>query len=276
MKDFLESILDIEIESLTLDLGTELMPDFYDGKKSRVDVRTRLSDGTEVNIELQMNMDKYSEKRCLQYWSKIYSNNLKEGKDYTKLKKTICIWILDGEKYKEFEDFQSKWEMINKKHMITGYFSEIEFHVIELKKFRKLDIMKPRKKEFWLWFIDHTNEELVKMAYISNERIKEAREQLDRIRADEELMEIIRLQELFEADEVTYRAEIARKATEEGLAKGRAEGRAEGKAEGEIEKQKEIAINLVKLNIPTEQIAEATGLSCDEIEKLKNEENEII
>ena len=113
------------------------------------------------------------------------------------------------------------------------------------------------------------------MTYISNERIKEAREQLDRIRADEELMEIIRLQELFEADEVTYRAEIARKATEEGLAKGMEEGLAKGMEkgieEGEKRKQKEIAINLVKLNIPTEQIAEATGLSCDEIEKLRDE-----
>ena len=54
LKDFLESILEVEIDSLTLDLSTELLPEFYDGKQSRVDVRTRLSDGTEVNIEMHM------------------------------------------------------------------------------------------------------------------------------------------------------------------------------------------------------------------------------
>ena len=77
LKDFLESILDVKIESLGLDLATELLPDFYDGKTSRIDVRAKLSDGTEVNIEAQSNVSSYSEERCLQYWSKIYSNNLK-------------------------------------------------------------------------------------------------------------------------------------------------------------------------------------------------------
>ena len=79
LKDFLESILDIKIDSLTLDLATELLPDFYHVKKSRIDVRAKLFDGTEVNIEVQTDVLKYSEERCLQYWSKIYSNNLKEG-----------------------------------------------------------------------------------------------------------------------------------------------------------------------------------------------------
>ena len=54
LKDFLEAILDIKIEYLELDLNTELLPEFLDGKRSCVDVRTRLSDGTEVNIEMQV------------------------------------------------------------------------------------------------------------------------------------------------------------------------------------------------------------------------------
>ena len=94
-----EAILDIEIESLELDLNTELLPDFMAGKKSRVDVRTRLADGTDVNIEMQVNISKYSDKRCLQHWSRIYNNNINEGDDYQNLRKTICIWILDGAIY---------------------------------------------------------------------------------------------------------------------------------------------------------------------------------
>ena len=42
LKDFLESILDIKIDLLTLDLATELLPEFYEGKQTRVDVRSTL------------------------------------------------------------------------------------------------------------------------------------------------------------------------------------------------------------------------------------------
>ena len=67
MKDLLESILDIEIDSLILDLNTEMLPDFYDGKQTRIDVRTKLKDGTEINIEIQSDPKKYSDDRCLQH-----------------------------------------------------------------------------------------------------------------------------------------------------------------------------------------------------------------
>ena len=127
LKDFLEAILDIEIEYLELDLNTELLPDFLDGKKSRVDVRTRLSDGTEVNIEMQVDTAKYNDKRCLQHWSKIYNNTIKKGEDYSKLRKTICIWILDGEIYKEFEDIDSKWQIANLKYGLDTYFKDKNF-----------------------------------------------------------------------------------------------------------------------------------------------------
>ncbi|MEN5231585.1 PD-(D/E)XK nuclease family transposase [Sphingobacterium faecium] len=49
----------------------------------------------------------------------------------------------------------------------------------------------------------------------------------------------------------------------------KAEGKAEGLAEGEYKKAIETALNLTKLGLSVEQIAEATGLSIEEIEKLK-------
>ena len=69
-------------------------------------------------------------------------------------------------------------------------------------------------------------------------------------------------------------------AREQGLAQGFAKGRSEGEAvglkkgeavglkKGEAQKQREIAKNLKALNLTKEQIAEATGLSAAEIEKL--------
>ena len=58
---------------------------------------------------------------------------------------------------------------------------------------------------------------------------------------------------------------------EEGLAKGRVIGRAEGLEEGREEERKAIAINLIQLGTPCEIVAKATGLSLEEVAKLKEE-----
>ena len=261
LKDFLESILDTKIESLVLDLNTELLPEFYDGKQTRVDVRTKLIDGTEVNIEIQSDPKKYSDDRCLQHWSKIYSSTIRKGQNYTEARKTICIWIIDGKVYEEFDDVDSKWQIMNKKHMLTNHFNKLEFHIIELQKLRDSDKIKPSKKEFWLWFIDHTNEELVRMACENNDKIREAREQLEKIRADEELWDRIRLQEEFEYDQNTSLANAR--------AEGEAKGRAEGEAKGKNKANKETAKRMLELGADIEFISKATGLSKEEIEELK-------
>ena len=54
----------------------------------------------------------------------------------------------------------------------------------------------------------------------------------------------------------------------EGLAEGRAEGRAEGLEQGRMEERLSTARNLKKLGIASDTIAQATGLSLEEIEKL--------
>ena len=60
---------------------------------------------------------------------------------------------------------------------------------------------------------------------------------------------------------------------EEGLAKGRVIGRAEGLEEGlskgREERNLEVAINLLQLGTPCEIVAKATGLSVEEVAKLK-------
>ena len=63
------------------------------------------------------------------------------------------------------------------------------------------------------------------------------------------------------------------KGKEEGMEKGRAEGkeegRAEGRAEGMSQRSLEIARNLLSLGLPVNQITQATGLTEEEIELLK-------
>ena len=55
---------------------------------------------------------------------------------------------------------------------------------------------------------------------------------------------------------------------EDGRKAGLVEGEAIGLEKGAAQKQREIAKNLKQAGIPIEVIAENTGLSCEEIEKL--------
>lgn len=235
-------------------MGNELLPDFYGGKLSRLDVKAKLNDGTIVNIEVQTNMSGYSDSRSLAYWSKLYLEQFKSGNEYKKADKTICIWILDGEVY-NFREYHSQWFLSEKTNGKTSYFNEIEIHVIELKKFRKENIMKPKNKEFWLWFIDYTKREMVEMAD-SLEEIRKAKAEYEKmIEGNEALQHLLSREELAEWDRNSMRAE----AREEGLEEGRKEAKLE------------TAKKLLEKGMDIEIIMEVTGLTKEEIEKLQKQ-----
>ena len=66
-------------------------------------------------------------------------------------------------------------------------------------------------------------------------------------------------------NQIEYAKEIS---LEEGLVKGREEGREVGREE----RNTEVAINLLQLGTPCEIVAKATGLSIEEVAKLKEKE----
>lgn len=56
---------------------------------------------------------------------------------------------------------------------------------------------------------------------------------------------------------------------QKGMQQGLQEGLQKGRAEGESEKAAQVARNLLSLHVPVETIVQATGLSVDEVERLK-------
>jgi predicted transposase/invertase (TIGR01784 family) len=63
--------------------------------------------------------------------------------------------------------------------------------------------------------------------------------------------------------------EAAKVAEAKGRTEGEAKGRAEGEAKGKANAQKEMAYKLLALGVELSVIAEASGLSAQEIKKLK-------
>jgi len=96
LMSLLSCIMELPLESfdeLEL-LNTELIPENIEQKSSRLDLRIKLKDKTEIDVEIQViNQVAYKE-RVLYYWSKMYSGQLKKSETYDKLKKCVIINIV--------------------------------------------------------------------------------------------------------------------------------------------------------------------------------------
>ena len=69
-------------------------------------------------------------------------------------------------------------------------------------------------------------------------------------------------------NQIEYARETGR---EEGRKEGKEEGIKEGRAEGSKDERSKIAINLIRLGASCEIITQATGLSAEEVSRLKEE-----
>ena len=61
-----------------------------------LDIKARDDQGRLYNLEMQMLATASLVQRLLYYWSKIYSQQLAEGDDYTRLRPTISICFVNG------------------------------------------------------------------------------------------------------------------------------------------------------------------------------------
>ena len=96
---------------------------------------------------------------------------------------------------------------------------------------------------------------------------------------DQRLAYIVNLMEFWDEEDISGRREEAAlakgrvegeaKGRVEGEAKGRVEGEAKGRAEGEAKGRADAARNLLRMGLELSKISEATGLSLDEIEALR-------
>ena len=72
----------------------ELDPSALGSKGVLLDVCGTCSDGTLVNVEIQLSNLKSMNRRTLYYWALLYGRRLQSGEDYTNLNRTVVISIL--------------------------------------------------------------------------------------------------------------------------------------------------------------------------------------
>ena len=253
--------------------NTDLNKGYIEDKFSRLDVKATTSNNEIINIEIQLKNEYNMIKRSLFYWSKLYSEQLNEGEDYSVLKRTICINILNF-KYLKTRKFHSGYRLkeIYSNEELTDV---AEIHFIEIPKLEEGTDEKDMLVA-WIEFLKNPESEKVRSLEMSIDEIREAKDELIRMSNDDTQRELYEMRAKTLKDKLSALNEAERKGIKkgrqegikEGLQKGIQEGLQKGIQEGEKSKAIEIAKSLINIGLDKETISKSTGLDLNEIEKL--------
>ena len=238
-------ITEVEIKNTDLNKG------YIEDKFSRLDVKATTSNNEIINIEIQLKNEYNMIKRSLYYWSKLYSEQLNEGEDYSLLKRTICINILNF-KYLKTRMFHSVYRM--KEIHTNEELSDIqEIHFIEIQKLEDGSDEKDMLVA-WIEFLKNPESEKVRSLEMSVDEIREAKDELIKMSNDDTQRELYEMRAKTLRDKISALNEAERK----------------GIKKGEKNNAIEIAKSLINLGLDKESIAKSTGLDLCEVEKLMN------
>jgi len=250
-KSFISAVLNQNITDVVLESDSTLPKDMLDDKVGILDIKVKIDNHINCDVEMQVVDKKNIEKRILFYCSKMYAQSITAGKDYLKLEKSIAILISNYEldSLKDIKKYVSKWNLREEDYKNVILTDDIEIVIIELPKFKKY--MNNTALADWVKFI--INPKVIDM---SNEEVKKAKEVLDELSQDEHARRLAELREKYIMDQ---------KATE---AAGYDKGYDKGFESGTKKRTLELAKNLKSKGIDINIISETTGLSIDEINKL--------
>ena len=291
LRYFISAVLAIPPEDIrTIHLkNTFLRRRYRKQKQGILDILAEMNDDSKINIELQVKHYAYWDRRQLFYLSKLYTEDMRSGEDYALLKKCVSISILDFN-LTDRKEYHHVYRLRDQQ----GYeFSDLlEIHILELRKKQK-ETEAMEELEEWIRFFRTDCEEDLDMIKTKNPGILEA----IRIVKEMNLSRWMRIR--YEAhlkqirDEKAWktyeRAEARKEGRAEGLAEGRAEGlekglaeglekglteglekgRTEGLEKGRTEGRSQIIRNMIRQELPDQEILRLSGCSEEELKEIK-------
>lgn len=272
---FLEAILNQKIESIDLSKNLILRRDYPDDKLGVLDIIAKINDSEYCNIEMQVAEQEEIIERILFYWSKLYTKQIKSGKSYDSLEKTIVILITNfNVQGLENLEYHTTWKIIEEKYRTTILTEKLEFHIIELPKIIENSNDNDNLLD-WLLFLDNPKSERVIEKMKENKELKQANEKLETLSQDEKMKRLAELREKAIYEYNTAASSGFKRGMKNGLAEGMKQGIERGIKEGieqGIKSSKHtIALELLKNNVSIDIIKKSTNLSDEEIEKLRQQ-----
>lgn len=255
---FINNILHLEGKDAVQDvtyLKTIQDPDIAAKKQSIVDVLCKDEKGVQFIIEMQVARSPGFEERAQFYASKAYINQMNAGDRYQDLKQVIFIALSDFIMFPEKEAWKSSHVTLDK-HTHEQDLKAFSFTFIELPKFKKEIHQLETVEDKWVYFFKHghtsSDEELEK--FIGDDIILK------------KALEVTTQYSMTEEEWNTYEQTLKHEMDNKNIELGKLE---EAEEKGAINKSREIALKMLKRNRSMEEIMEDTGLSVEELGRLK-------
>ena len=243
---------------------------FLEDKRSVLDIKARSAQGKWYDIEMQVLPEDWFAKRSLYYWSRLYSEQLQEGKHYRDLTKTICINILN---FSQLHDEPSYHNVYKVKNIVSNseLLDEFELHFIELRKYDEslADSLKTALDR-WVNFLKLAgvyDSETMPEELKASPPVRKAMNLLERLSATKEERAIYddRLKWIRDVESSLETME------QRGRELGRAEGIEIGREQGLEQAKKENARRMLRKGMSIADVSEYADLPEDEVRLLASE-----
>lgn len=258
LKSFLNALLplpdDAPIESLEY-LTPEQVPELpYLEKYSIVDVKCIDTKGRIFIVEMQMIWSASFGQRIVFGGSQAYVKQLKEGQGYESLQPVYSLALVNSIFEPDSTDYYHHYKIV-KVGAQERVLPWLQFVFIELPKFKPETQTAKRAAGLWLKFLNEIGS--------TAEQTPDAQ-----LSTEPEIVEALGLMQVSAFNEAELRAynhSLDEWRTHKALMH---DSKAEGKAEGKVEGIQVVAKTMKSKGMDAATIAELTGLSADEVEKL--------
>lgn len=219
-----------------------------------MDLLVRLSNGSMVNIEIQVNRTRGFRKRMYYYGTQLMRRQLKNGESYHKILPVIVISVLDYDEFFENPNRPHSSFRLREDHLGFEYDDTLTLHFVELLKYKKSK--DPKLKSWMKVFLFHDLVKEEKTILKGDLLVQKVVNRMVTITEEERAgyLELIR-----ERDEM-YRKSLEMERYEEVLNKGREEGIEQGNIK--------IVKVLARKNKSAEEIASLLELDLKFVESI--------
>ena len=269
LKAFISDFTGQKVEKLTISLN-EPPVTFLEDKQIRFDVNCTFDGGHRANVEMCMNPNENEAGRSEFFASRLFVSQPTKGKRYDEIVDAYQISIIDNKELTSDDSILHVYEFYDKENKVS-LGGKIHIIHVEIKKFERIakSTEKMDIKEKWgaylKWLKDKEKIDIVNELIKKEEGMAMATEALREITADEEIQfQIITAQK----NRMDWYNGIAC-ARIEGIEKGISIGKEEGEKIGEKRATLTNARMMLSKKLPIELISEITGLTIEEIERLR-------
>ncbi|MDR0903695.1 MAG: Rpn family recombination-promoting nuclease/putative transposase [Ruminococcus sp.] len=261
LSDFLSLVMKVDVSAFEDIKVTNpgLTPEQIGDKYAVLDLLVKMKTGEKINVEMQNRDEGNYIQRSVYNVSKLFTKDFRTGKDYSKLRRTVCINILQFNLFAGDEYKSTVYPIIEERNeRLTDLW---QIHFFETKK---LPLEPTNRLERWLRFFTVKSEEELEMVRTQNDPMINKAVDVTLSMNDDEQMQILAW-----AREKRDLAEAAAKATAAEREKAMAENYEKLLKMNIFQGKLSIARNLILDGADESYAAKITGLSIDEVKDIK-------